>query len=92
MAGAAVTYSYISVTLTHVILRLRVAREIIGFLSVTDTYIQTISETRRRISKDKAILKLITPFFRCPIPYVASIVPDLYPRVNLIISKSRAQV
>ena len=32
--------SYIpkSVTLAHVILRLRVAREIIGFLSVTDTY------------------------------------------------------
>ena len=48
MAGAAVTF--LSVTLTHAILRLRVAREIIGFLSVTDTYIQTISEMRRRIS------------------------------------------
>ena len=39
MAGAAVTF--LSVTLSHVILRLRVAREIIGFLSVTDTYIHT---------------------------------------------------
>ena len=52
MAGTAVTF--LSVTLAHVILRLRVAREIIGFLSVTDTYIiiyiQTISEMRRRIS------------------------------------------
>ena len=49
MAGVAVTF--LSVTLAHVILRLRVAREIIGFLSVTDgTYIQTISEMRRRIS------------------------------------------
>ena len=52
MAGAAVTF--LSVTLAHVILRLRVARKIIGFLSVTDTYIhtyiQTISEMRRRIS------------------------------------------
>ena len=52
MAGAAVTF--LSVTLSHVILRLHVAREIIGFLSVTDTYIhtyiQTISEMRRRIS------------------------------------------
>ena len=50
--------TFLSVTLAHVILRLRVAREIIGFLSVTDTYIhtyihtyiQTISEMRRRIS------------------------------------------
>ena len=49
---------FLSVTLAHVILRLRVAREIIGFLSVTDTYIhtyihtyiQTISEMRHRIS------------------------------------------
>ena len=32
---------FLSVTLAHVILRLRVAREIIGFLSVTDTYIHT---------------------------------------------------
>ena len=48
MAGTAVTF--LSVTLAHVILRLRVAREIIGFLSVTDTYIQTISEIRCRIS------------------------------------------
>ena len=54
MAGTAVTF--LSVTLAHVILRLRVAREIIGFLSVTDntyihTYIHTsISEIRRRIS------------------------------------------
>ena len=52
MAGAAVTF--LSVTQTHVILRLRVGREIIGFLSVTDTYIHTyihtISEMRRRIS------------------------------------------
>ena len=56
MAGTAVTF--LSVTLAHVILRLRVAREINGFLSVTDTYIhayihtyiQTISEIRRRIS------------------------------------------
>ena len=48
MAGSAVTF--LSVTLAHVILGLRVAREIIGFLSVTDTYIQTISEMRRRIS------------------------------------------
>ena len=48
MAGAAVTF--LSVTLVHVILRLHVAREIIGFLSVMDTYIQTISEMRRRIS------------------------------------------
>ena len=48
MAGTAVTF--LSVTMAHVILRLRVAREIIGFLSVTDTYIQTISEMRRRIS------------------------------------------
>ena len=47
MAGTAVTF--LSVTMAHVILRLRVAREI-GFLSVTDTYIQTISEMRRRIS------------------------------------------
>ena len=39
MAGAAVTF--LSVTLAHVILRLRVAREIIGFLSLTDTYIYT---------------------------------------------------
>ena len=37
MAGAAVTF--LSVKLAHVILRLRVAREIIGYLSVTDTYI-----------------------------------------------------
>ena len=37
MAGAAVTF--LSFTLAHVILRLRVAREIIGYLSVTDTYI-----------------------------------------------------
>ena len=35
------------VTMAHVILRLRVAREIIGFLSVTDTY---ISEMRRRLA------------------------------------------
>ena len=48
MAGAAVTF--LSVTLAHVILRLRVAQEIIGFLSVTDTYIQTISEIRCRTS------------------------------------------
>ena len=52
MAGAAVTF--LSVKLAHVIIRLRVAREIIGFLSVTDTYvhtyIQTISEIRCRIS------------------------------------------
>ena len=47
MAGTAVTF--LSVTLAHVILRLVVAREIIGFLSVTDTYIQTISEMRRRM-------------------------------------------
>ena len=40
MAGTAVTF--LSVTLAHVILRLRVAREIIGFLSVTDTYIHII--------------------------------------------------
>ena len=39
MAGTAVTF--LSVTLAHVILRLRVAREIIGFLSVTDTYIHS---------------------------------------------------
>ena len=39
MAGAAVTF--LSVTLAHVILRLRVAREIIGCLSVTDRYIHT---------------------------------------------------
>ena len=39
MAGAAVTF--LSVTLPRVILRLRVAREIIGFLSMTDTYIHT---------------------------------------------------
>ena len=48
MAGAAVTF--LSVTLAYVILRLRVAREKIGFLSVTDTHIQTISEIRCRIS------------------------------------------
>ena len=47
MAGAAVTF--LSVTLAHVILRLRVARKIIGFLSVTDTYIHTyILEIRMR--------------------------------------------
>ena len=47
MAGTAVTF--LSVTLAHVILRLRVAREIIGFLSVTDTYIHTyILEIRIR--------------------------------------------
>ena len=47
--------TFLSVTLAHVILRLRVAR--IGFLSATDTYIsyihmyiQTISKMRRRIS------------------------------------------
>ena len=39
MAGTEMTF--LSVTLAHVILRLRVAREIIGFLSVTDTYIYT---------------------------------------------------
>ena len=39
MAGAAVTF--LSVTLAHVILRLHVAREIIGVLSVTDAYIHT---------------------------------------------------
>ena len=38
MVGAAVTF--LSVTLAHVILRLHEVREIIGFLSVTDTYIQ----------------------------------------------------
>ena len=43
MAGAAVTF--LSVTLAHVILRLRVAREIIGFLSVTDTYKHTYIHT-----------------------------------------------
>ena len=43
MAGSAVTF--LSVTLAHVILRLRVAREIIGFLSVTDTYIHTYIHT-----------------------------------------------
>ena len=48
MAGTAVTF--LSVTLAHVILRLRVASEIIGFLSVTDTYKQTICEMQRRIS------------------------------------------
>ena len=52
MAGVAVTF--LSITLAHVILRLRIAREIIGFLSVTDTYIhtykQTISEIRCGIS------------------------------------------
>ena len=48
MAGTAVTF--LSVTLAHVILHLLVACEIIGFLSVTDTYIQTISEMRRRMS------------------------------------------
>ena len=49
MAGTAVTF--LSVTLAHVILRLRVAREIIGFLSVTDTYIHTnYFRDRRRIS------------------------------------------
>ena len=37
MAGAAVTF--LSVTLAHVILCLRVEREIIGFLSMADTYI-----------------------------------------------------
>ena len=39
MAGAAVIF--LGVTVAHVILRLCVAREIIGFLSVTDTYIHT---------------------------------------------------
>ena len=33
--------TFLSVTLAHVILRLHVAREIFGFLSVTDTYIHT---------------------------------------------------
>ena len=37
--GTAVTF--LSVTLAYVILRLGVAREIIGFLNVTDTYIHT---------------------------------------------------
>ena len=37
MAGVAVTF--LSVTLAHVILCLCVARKIVGFLSVTDTYI-----------------------------------------------------
>ena len=41
--GAAVTF--LNVTLAHVILRLRVAREIIGFLSVTDTCIHTYIHT-----------------------------------------------
>ena len=48
------THTFQSVTIAHVILRWRVESEIIGFLSVTDTYvhtyIQTISEMRRRIS------------------------------------------
>ena len=48
MAGAAVTF--LSITLACMILRLHIARKIIGFLSVTDTYIQTISEMQRRIS------------------------------------------
>ena len=39
MAGTAVTF--LSVTLAHVKLRLRVALEIIGFLSVMDAYIHT---------------------------------------------------
>ena len=44
--------TFLSVTLVHVILCLRVAREIIGFLSGRNihTYIQTISEIRCRIS------------------------------------------
>ena len=50
MAGGA-TVTFLSFTLAHVILRLRVARE---WISKRDgyiyTYIQTISEMRRRIS------------------------------------------
>ena len=47
MADTVVTF--LSVTLVHVILRLHVAREIIGFLSVTVTYIHTyILEIRMR--------------------------------------------
>ena len=63
--GAATAVTFLSVTLVHVILRLRVAQEIIGFLSVTDTYIQTISEMRRRISCLMLRHSAITPTEGC---------------------------
>ena len=51
MAGTAVTF--LSVTLAHVILRLRVAREIIGFLSVTDTVHTYIHKWKKHFSEMK---------------------------------------
>ena len=91
MAGSAVTF--LSITLAYVIIRLRVARKIIGFLSVTDTYIhtyiQTISEMRRRISclalRCSANMHSLIKVFTAPNCRAASLhVPHLLPEYDML--------